>query len=73
MALAGGSRVVSEERKEEAEFFVSHLHPGTSYELRVTSENARGRSRPTVMFVATLQLTPASESNAGKCKLRQFF
>lgn len=63
--LAGGSNVVSEQRKVDAQFFVSHLHPGTSYELKVTAENGRGQSIPTIMFVATLQLTPASESNAG--------
>lgn len=56
----------TEQKSVLAEFFVSHLHPGTSYEIRVLAENARGRSRAKVLFVATLQIVPASESNAGK-------
>ncbi|KAK3869612.1 hypothetical protein Pcinc_025089 [Petrolisthes cinctipes] len=51
-----GSLHLNQSAREEPQFSVESLQPGTTYTIKVSAYNEKGRSQPVVLTAATLKV-----------------
>ncbi|KAK4293793.1 hypothetical protein Pmani_033539 [Petrolisthes manimaculis] len=59
-----GSLHLNQSSQEEPQFSVESLLPGTTYTIKVSAYNDKGRSQPVVLTAATLKV---AEQRVGEC------